>query len=495
MSKLLDDTIAAVATPHGRGGIAVIRVSGPDAIGVVNRVWKGRDLSSVNSHSAHLGWLTMADGEMLDHVLATVFRSPNSFTGEDVVEVSVHGSPWIQQQAMNRLCEAGARPAGPGEFSKRAFINGKMDLAQTEAVADMIEASSRAAHRLAMQQMSGDFSRKLNDLRQRLIKFASLLELELDFSEEDVEFVNRDELAATAEETLAIVQRLAHSYHTGRAFKEGIPVAIAGVPNVGKSTLLNHILGEEKAIVSDIPGTTRDVIEGTCEIDGFLFRFYDTAGLRETDDTVERIGIERAREQISRAAVVLRLVDASHLYDEDAQSGLLHDAGLSRDETVLSTFGDDMEPTATTLLIINKTDLLIPHPEASQNTDAGDNTDCCELKRIASKRYGISEKDIYCISSKTGEGIDRVLNKLTQEAKRDHNPDAELIVTNARHYEALKRGSESLERAITAIQEGIPTDLVAQDVRQALHHIGTITGAITTAHLLTSIFSSFCIGK
>ncbi len=305
-------TIVAISTPYGTGGIAVVRLSGSDALEIADRAWRGKPLSSVPSHTAHLGTITADDsGAALDQAVATVFRAPNSFTGEDTVEFSVHGSKWIQRQVVERLVSLGAVPAGPGEFTQRAFMNGRMDLAQAEGVADLIAASSRAAHRLAMSQVSGGFSTRLNQLRERLIELASLLELELDFSEEDVEFADRTRLREIADETLALIERLVSTYDSGRAFKEGVPVAIAGRPNAGKSTLLNALLGEDKAIVSDVPGTTRDVIEDTREINGILFRFYDTAGLRDTDDTVERIGIDRARDAISRAAIVLWVIDAS----------------------------------------------------------------------------------------------------------------------------------------------------------------------------------------
>lgn len=470
MEQKVTDTIVAVATPHGEGGLAVIRVSGPEAFPLVEKMWRGKQLVSCESHTAHLGLLIQEDGTVLDQAVSTLFRAPNSFTGEDTVEISVHGSRWIQRETINRLVRLGARPAGPGEFSQRAFMNGRMDLAQAEAVADLISAGSKAAHRLAMQQMSGAFSHKLEDLRRQLVHFCSLLELELDFSEEDVEFADRSALIASATETLRVVRRLAHSYATGKVFKEGVPVAIAGAPNAGKSTLLNRLLDDDKAIVSDIPGTTRDVIEDTCEIRGTLFRFFDTAGLRETDDTVERIGIERAKERIGRAAVTLWVIDPSQPLRPQAEQ-FLPNAGT----------GDSVD-----ILLINKSDLT--SLEKSGNEAIVD-----KLKEYAGADF--DKCHVISISAKTGEGLVELEDALLRASVTDHDPDSELIVTNARHYEALTAGAEALDRAIAGLQTGVPTDLVAQDVRESLHHLGLVTGAVTTSDILTSIFQNFCIGK
>lgn len=451
-------TIAAIATPAGQGGIAVIRVSGRDAFDIVQKMWRGKPLAQCTSHTAHLGNILQEDGSVLDQAVITLFRAPNSFTGEDTVEISVHGSRWIQREALNQLMRCGAKPAGPGEFSQRAFANGRMDLAQTEAVADLIAAESRAAHRLALSQMSGAFSRKLNELREQLIHFGSLLELELDFSEEDVEFADRTQLINSAKETLAVVQRLALSYKSGRAFKEGVPVAIAGAPNVGKSTLLNRLLDSDKAIVSDIPGTTRDIIEDTREIGGILFRFIDTAGLRDTADTVERIGIERAKEHIDRAAVTLWLVDPTQPLEAQFASITAPSEGKR-------------------FVMLTKSDL---------------SDDAVTDQILATLPGGCP---VISISAKSGFGIDELETELVRMATAEHDPENELIVTNARHYEALTAGAESLQRVLTGLQTGIPTDFVAQDVREALYHLGLVTGAVTTADLRTSIFSHFCIGK
>lgn len=451
-------TIAAIATPAGQGGIAVIRVSGRDAFDIVQKMWRGKPLAQCTSHTAHLGNILQEDGSVLDQAVITLFRAPNSFTGEDTVEISVHGSRWIQREALNQLMRCGAKPAGPGEFSQRAFANGRMDLAQTEAVADLIGAESRAAHRLALSQMSGAFSRKLNELREQLIHFGSLLELELDFSEEDVEFADRTQLINSAKETLVVVQHLALSYKSGRAFKEGVPVAIAGAPNVGKSTLLNRLLDSDKAIVSDIPGTTRDIIEDTREIGGILFRFIDTAGLRDTADTVERIGIERAKEHIDRAAVTLWLVDPTQPLDAQLASIRTSSEGKR-------------------FVILTKSDL---------------SDDAVTDQILATLPGGCP---VISISAKSGLGIDELESELVRMATAEHDPENELIVTNARHYEALTAEADALQRVLTGLHTGIPTDFVAQDVREALYHLGLVTGAVTTADLLTSIFSHFCVGK
>lgn len=486
MEQKVTDTIVAVATPHGEGGLAVIRVSGPEAFSLVEKMWRGKDLGSCGSHTAHLGLLIQEDGTVLDQAVATLFRAPNTFTGEDTVEISVHGSRWIQRETINRLVRLGARPAGPGEFSQRAFMNGRMDLAQAEAVADLISAGSKAAHRLAMQQMSGAFSHKLEDLRRQLVHFCSLLELELDFSEEDVEFADRSALIASATETLRVVRRLAHSYATGKVFKEGVPVAIAGCPNAGKSTLLNRLLDDDKAIVSDIPGTTRDVIEDTREIRGTLFRFFDTAGLRDTDDTVERIGIERAKERIERAAVTLWVIDPSQPLRPQTEQ-FLPNAGT----------GDSVH-----ILVINKSDLTSPEMSGEDATAESDLTSpkISDANAIAEKLKEYTGADfdkchVISISAKTGEGLGELEEALLRASVTDHDPDSELIVTNARHYEALTAGAEALDRAIAGLQTGVPTDLVAQDVRESLHHLGLVTGAVTTSDILTSIFQNFCIGK
>ena len=452
------DTIVAVATPPGTGGIAVVRLSGPDALSIADSVWRGKTLSEVTSHTAHLGEILSEDGSPIDNAVATVFRGPRSFTGEDTVEFSLHGSRWIQRATVARLTAAGARAATAGEFTRRAFLNKRLDLAQAEAVADLIAAESKAAHRLAMTQMSGSFSRKLESLRERLVELASLLELELDFSEEEVEFADRSRLLSLIQEVLDQIERLASTYRAGKAFKEGVPVAIAGRPTAGKSTLLNRLLGEERAIVSDIPGTTRDVIEDTREINGILFRFFDTAGLRDTDDTVERMGIDRAIGAIDRAAIVLWTIDATDAAAIDAELEKVR----ARKEA---------NPDRTYIALLNKSDLAETEIE---DTDS---------------------QDVIRISAKSGAGCDRLETMLGKAATREHDPEQELIVTNERHLAAMRDGVEALHRVKDGLATGLPTDLVAQDLREATRHLGAITGAITTPTLLATIFSRFCIGK
>ena len=473
MYPLLDsDTICAISTPAGVGGIAVIRVSGIDAVSIVDSIWHGRKLADVKSHTAHLGDIVDPDnsGEPLDTAVATVFRGPKSFTGEDVVEISVHGSQWIQRELVNLLIRQGCRMAQPGEFTRRAFANGRLDLAQAEAVADVIAASSRSAHRLAASQMRGDFSHRISGLRDQLIEIASLLELELDFSEEDVEFASRSQLRALADTLLKEITRLASSFSTGAVLKDGVPVAIVGEPNAGKSTLLNALLHDNRAIVSDIPGTTRDTIEDTIEIDGVLYRFIDTAGIRQTDDSIENLGIERSYATISRARIVLWLItpDLSptdyHTLKESITSHLPEDAKL--------------------ITVLNKIDTL-PDNELSSSG----NGEHSPLSK--------SDEDsiIIPISARNGKNLPTLMQILHSNSGAEETEGADLIVTNARHYEALIHARASLERVIFGIDTNLSGDFIAQDLRETIHHLSTITGTITTADLLQTIFQKFCIGK
>lgn len=466
------ETIVAIATPAGTGGIAVIRLSGDNAFAIADSVWKGKSLSSVPSHSAHLGEILASDGSTLDQAVATIYAAGHSFTGEPTVEFSIHGAQWLQREVLTRLVEAGARPAGPGEFSQRAVMNGRMDLAQAEGVADLIAASSKAAHRLATRQMKGDFSRRFDVLRERMIELASLLELELDFSEEDVEFADRSRLIALCSEAKAEIDSLASSFRTGRALKDGVAVVIAGIPNAGKSTLLNRLLEDEKAIVSDIAGTTRDIIEDTAEIDGILYRFIDTAGLREATDEVERIGIDRAEARIRTADILLYLIDPTSPLTPQ----------LDRFDDIRSRLSD----ATPTILLCTKADI---QPEAI--TDLSSLIPSSDTSNPATDNV----PQIISISARTGDGLGALTSALKKLATAGHDPAAELIITNLRHYEALTAASAALSRTLEAMELGLSADLIAQDLRESIHHLGLITGAITTDTLLHSIFARFCIGK
>ncbi|MDE7382105.1 MAG: tRNA uridine-5-carboxymethylaminomethyl(34) synthesis GTPase MnmE [Muribaculaceae bacterium] len=462
---LNNTTIVAIATPHGRGGIAVIRLSGPDAINIADKVWRGKGLNECKSHTIHLGDIISPDGEILDNAVASIFRSPTSFTGEDTVEFSVHASPWIQREVLNALIASGATPAGPGEFSQRAFTNGKIDLAQAEGIGELIAAESGAAHRLAMRQTKGEYSRQINTLRDKMIYFASMLELELDFSEEDVEFANRKQLTDLCLEIEGYVSHLADSYKAGKVFKEGVPTVIAGIPNVGKSTLLNNLLGDDRAIVSSIPGTTRDIIEDTVEINGILFRLFDTAGLRDSEDEIERAGIELAYKKLSTSALILCMIDPLYPLQEQL--------------VIYNQLKEHRESDVAIITIISKADTV-------------DNATLLKLREEIKKQTG---EDVTDISVREGKGIEELKHAMSAAISADFDPTTEIIITNARHYAELEATRESIRRAKEGIESGLTADFIAQDIREAIHHLTTITGAITTDTLLATIFSTFCIGK
>ena len=464
----MTDTICAISTPPGIGGIAVARVSGPESIMITQSLWKGVDLSQVKSHTAHLGNILDCDGSVLDQALVTVFKAPNSFTGDNVVEISVHGSKYIQRQLINALISSGARLADPGEFTRRAFISGKLDLAQAEAVADMIASSSKAAHRIAINQMRGGFSKRLSSLREQLLELASLLELELDFSEEDVEFASRKKLLKIAIDVNTEVNRLLHSFKSGSAIKDGIPVAIVGDTNAGKSSLLNTILGDDKAIVSDIHGTTRDIIEDTIEVGDYLFRFMDTAGLRDTTDKIESIGIDRAYSAISHARIVILVIDLTQPLNTQPLQ-YIHNNIESDDLTKL-------------IIALNKSDLDGTVLTTNEIREALKN---CKIS---------SEVPILPISAKNGTGIDALLKELQKTVAADDETD-NVMITNLRHCEALTKAADSSQRVISGLQDNLSGDLIAQDLRETIFHLGTITGNITSQDILTNIFSRFCIGK
>jgi tRNA modification GTPase len=455
MNSTFSDTICAIATPNGVGAIAVIRVSGTDAYRQVMACFS-KDLTQKASHTVHFGVFKNLSGVFIDEVLVTIFEEGKSFTGEESVEIACHASPYIQQQIILALIEAGCRLANPGEFSMRAFANGKVDLSQAEAIADLIAAQTKNAHSIALKQLRGGFSSELKELREKLIHFASLVELELDFAEEDVEFADRSELKALVNEVLAYIQRLAASFELGNAIKNGVPVAIVGAPNTGKSTLLNQLLGEDRAIVSNIAGTTRDVIEETLNIDGILFRLIDTAGIRENAEEIEAMGIERSREKIVQAKIVLCLADSS------VPNSI---------EEVLNWAKEIQEnhPDKKIVIVANKQDISVNSIE-------------------------FSEKVIF-ISAKEGVGIAALKEKLVEIVIGDFSLSDETIVSNIRHYDALIKTATSLQKAKDNLATGITADFVAMDIRQAMFDLGTITGDISTDDLLGNIFSKFCIGK
>jgi tRNA modification GTPase len=464
-----DSTIAAIATPPGTGAIAIIRLSGNDAIGICERVFrssrKGKKISQQPAYTIHHGKIVDKDKEV-DDVLVSLFKAPNSYTGEDIVEISCHGSILIQQRILELVIKNGATLAQQGEFTLRAFLNGKMDLSQAEAVADLIAANSEAAHRVAIEQMRGGFSDYLKQLREKLLHFISLVELELDFAEEDVEFANRSELLNLIENIKGHTDKLLKSFTLGNVIKNGIPVTIVGKPNVGKSTLLNRLLNEEKAIVSEIAGTTRDSIEDTIHINGMLYRFIDTAGLRHTTDSVESLGIERTHKKISQALVLLLMIDARDSVDETIAE--------------VEKMAKKIKSNQKMLVLLNKTDL----------------SEARHLIDLKNALHGKFEKiKIIDIAAKYGVNLDLLMDNLFETALTGSNEGSSTIVTNARHYESLLKAHENIERVIDGLKSNLSGDLLAMDIRQVLHYLGEITGDITTDEILGTIFSKFCIGK
>lgn len=460
-----EDTICAISTPAGTGGIAVIRISGSKAIETVMKSWRGADLRKAATHTAHFGTIVYPDGETLDEVVATVFRCPHSFTGEDTVELSCHGSQWIQSQLVAQMIGNGCRAAEGGEFTRRAFMNGKIDLSQAEAIADVIASSSRASHRIAVSQMRGGFSAMLAGLREQLLEFVSLMELELDFSEEDVEFADRTRLIDLAKHIDSVITNLADSFSVGNAIKNGVPVAIVGETNAGKSTLLNRLLHDDKAIVSDIRGTTRDAIEDTINLGGITFRFIDTAGIRDTSDKIESIGIDRTFQKIDNASIILWMIDGTQATGnirETAEKIMPHCQGKQL------------------IAVINKSDKL------NNST----------IQAIQSEISNISDRiRTITISAKNDIAVDRLEQMLVESAGIPENDPNAVVVTNARHYDALCHAQEAICRAIDGLQSGLSGDFVSQDIRECMHYLGEITGEITTHEILGSIFSRFCIGK
>ncbi len=469
---ILDDTICAISTAPGLGAIAVLRIAGPDAIALTDKIFRpakqGIALVNQPAHTVYFGSIT--DGEKdIDEVVVTLFRGPRSFTGDDTIEISCHGGLFIQQKILQLLLDHGARLARPGEFTQRAFLNGKMDLSQAEAVADMIAARSESARRVALKQMRGGFSNELLKLRTRLLEFTSLIELELDFSEEDVEFADRTQLVELVNEIDRLLSRLINSFSLGNVIKNGIPVAIVGPTNAGKSTLLNAYLQEERAIVSDIHGTTRDAIEDTLNIEGITFRFIDTAGIRSTSDQIESMGITLTYNKIKQASIVLLMVDAR---DEDQTiQAAIHDVKSRMDAAQQQL-----------IVVVNKTD-LVDHEEV--------------LKRFSQAAFQelTHEDAIVPLSAKYHENLDELSRELLSTIDLHAIDNNEVVVTNVRHYEALKNAREGILRTREGLNTGLSGDFIAQDIREVLHYLGEITGQISTDEVLGNIFKNFCIGK
>ena len=457
MPNPFEDTIVAIATPPGVGAIGVIRISGKKSIGLVNEIFYGKDLSKSDSHTVSYGTIRCEKETILDEVLVSLFKAPTSYTTEDVIEISTHGSGYIIQKVIELLIAKGARLAKPGEFTQRAFINGRFDLAQAEAVADLIASENAAMHQTAMKQMRGGFSDEIAKLREQLVHFASMIELELDFSEEDVEFADRKALEKLVNEILATLSPLVDSFKWGTVIKNGVPVVIAGKPNAGKSTLLNALLNEQRAIVSEIAGTTRDVIEDQITIEGITFRFMDTAGLRDTTDTIEALGVTRTHEKLKEASLVLYILDLKN--------------------TDIDKVTEELSPilnTGTPFIVLgNKQDLFSADELA-------------EWK---------SRHPFVFMSASTAIGMGELKELLVSKIKEDKVTGDQTIVTNSRHYESLVKTEDALIKVLTAIKENITGDFLTQDIREALHCFGEITGQVTTDYLLDNIFSKFCIGK
>ncbi|MBP6424301.1 MAG: tRNA uridine-5-carboxymethylaminomethyl(34) synthesis GTPase MnmE [Flavobacterium sp.] len=463
-----NDSIVALATPSGAGAISIIRVSGQDAIQIGASVFKSiknKDLTQQKTHTLHLGHI-IDDGKTLDEVLISIFKGPNSYTGENTIEISCHGSTYIQQQIIQLLLRKGCRMADAGEFTLRAFLNGKLDLSQAEAVADLISSDNEASHQIAMQQMRGGFSNEIAKLREELLNFASLIELELDFAEEDVEFADRTQFHELLNRIEFVLKRLIDSFAVGNVIKNGIPVAIVGEPNVGKSTLLNALLNEERAIVSDIAGTTRDTIEDELNIGGIGFRFIDTAGIRETKDVVESIGIQKTFEKIEQAQVVLYLFESLKFKVSGSEY-------ITEIEKVKNKY-----PLKPLVIVINKSDLI----SAEETQSLLQQLETLNLKQIL-------------ISAKQKTGIDELKNTLLSFVNTGALRNNETIVTNTRHYDSLLKALDEIQKVKFGLESNLSSDLMALDIKEALYHFGLITGQVTNDELLGNIFANFCIGK
>lgn len=495
----LSDTVVAIATPPGMGAIGIIRLSGEQAISIANTLFSGKDLTKVDSHTLHFGTIKNGDN-VVDEVVMSVYKNPKSYTGEDVVEISCHGSQYILQQVLELCIKNGARLAQAGEFTQRAFLNGKLDLASAEAVQDLIASENKASHNLAIKQMRGGFTKDIEQLREQLIHFASMIELELDFGEEDVEFANRDELVALVKKALNYIYALTDSFQLGNAIKNGVSTVLAGRPNAGKSTLLNALLNEERAIVSDIAGTTRDTIEEVTTIKGVQFRLIDTAGIREASDAIEKIGVERTMQKVSSSSILVYIFDVTEMQPEDVKRELfkilksrdercemreargemrdakreMRDAKQNNAQEELSTFNFQLS----TILVANKMDL---YPNLNVDDFAFE---------------GLPKDRIITTSALNKMNVEHLKNELYHLAIGQELSKANTIVSNARHYEALSKASEALEQVVTGIENGISSDFVAMDIRHALNYLGVIIGKVDVdGDILENIFRRFCIGK
>ena len=509
----INDNICALATPQGAGAIGIVRLSGSGSIEIIDRFFtalSGRKMADTVSNKMVYGTFS-ANGKLLDECMVALFRAPHSYTGENSVEIYCHGSSYILGEVLKALLGGGARMAEPGEFSKRAFLNGKMDLAQTEAVADLIASETEAAHKVAMQQMRGCFSNELKEMRQQLLHLVSLMELELDFSEEDVEFADRSQLKVLVAQVLDKVSTLAESFSLGNVIKNGVPVAIIGATNTGKSTLLNTLLGEEKAIVSNIHGTTRDVVEDTINLNGITFRFTDTAGIRETKETIEMIGIERTYMKLKQASIIIMVLDASRQeFFEDSLMNLSSRMNRGRQKLIVALnksdiFGDaalsdaalsGVAPGDAALSGValggGKPDYRMVESGTSAASDLAVMVE--QIKEICS-RAGLSPIAVLPISAKKGVMVDELKSLLVSTQNINVSDQNSTLVTNLRHYEALLDAQRALDRVEDGLTAGIPTDLVSQDIREAMYHLGSIVGEIDTEEILGNIFSKFCIGK
>lgn len=489
MNNNRNNTICAPATIPGTGAISIIRASGPDTFAIADKVisCNGLPISETEGYKIRYGTIHEPDGHVLDNVLVSVFRAPHSYTGEDSIEISCHASSYIVSRIIEYLVNAGAQPAGPGEFTRRAFLNGKMDLSQAEAVADVISSTSESAHRVAMNQLKGGVSKELKILRDKLLKMTSLLELELDFSEEDVEFASREELKRLVDETLSHITHLTDTFSRGNAIKNGVPVAIIGATNTGKSTLLNTLIGDDRAIVSDIEGTTRDTIEETMNIGGTLFRFIDTAGIRDTDETVEQIGIGRTFKKLGEAAIILGMLDFSRGVKQ-----AVSDAEFIRNK-VKDVGQDNIIDTQRLVFLLNKCDIAGCHEDSIPDNSHMSIPEA-DMYINALRQNGIDNK-VIPISAKNGYGIASLKELLDSIGNRVTGGEDSTLITNVRHFAALTAAASALKRIGPALSDSVPPEFIAQDLREALYHLGTIVGEVTTDEVLGNIFKNFCIGK